>query len=89
MRPEELLEELHRRPFQPLRMYLTDGAVYEIHHPELVMVGRGKVLVGTPAIGQPGIFERYDAVSLLHVVRLEPTTQPPSMPASNPTEETP
>lgn len=85
MRPEELLEELHHRPFAPFRMYLTDGTAYEIHHPELVMVGRGKVLVFTPASGQPGIFERYDAVSLLHIVRLEPI-QPSSASAAGPTE---
>jgi hypothetical protein len=81
MRPDELLEELRRQPFEPFRMYLTDGTANEIRHPELVMVGRGKVLVGTPAVGQPGIFERYDAVALLHIVRLEPL-QPPTQTAS-------
>lgn len=84
MRPEELLEELRRRPFAPIRMHLTDGTVYDIPHPELIMVGRGKVLVGTAAIGQPGVFERYDAVSLLHIVRLEPLLPPPA-PAASPT----
>lgn len=72
MRPDELLEEIRKKPFEPFRLHLSDGTSYEVRHPDMVMVGRGKVLVFTPASGQPGIFERYDAVNLLHVVRLEP-----------------
>lgn len=72
MRSDELLEEMRKKPFEPQRMHLTDGTVYEIRHPELVMVGRSKALVGIAATGQPGVFERYDVVSLLHIVRLEP-----------------
>ncbi len=79
MRPDELLEELRKRPFEPFRIHLTDGTVYQIPHPELVMVGRGKVLIGTPAQGESGVFDRYDVVSLLHIVRLEPI-QPPATP---------
>jgi hypothetical protein len=82
MRPQDLKEELRRQPFDPVRLHLTDGTVYEIRHPDLVMVGRSKLLVGTPAEGVPGVFERYDVVSLLHVVRLEPI-EPPTASASS------
>jgi hypothetical protein len=34
MRPEELTELLRVRPFVPLRIHLTDGQSYEIHHPD-------------------------------------------------------
>jgi hypothetical protein len=34
MRPEDILERLRARPFQPFRLYLSDGAIYEIRHAE-------------------------------------------------------
>ncbi len=40
MRPEDMHRFLRRRPFRPFRITLTDGRSYEIHHPELMMVGR-------------------------------------------------
>ena len=44
--PESLCEELHRQPFVPLRIYLTDGKTYEIRHPEMAMVTSREVYVG-------------------------------------------
>jgi hypothetical protein len=82
MLPNEVREELRRQPFEPFRLYLSDGTTYEIRHPDLVMVGIQRLLVGVPAEGREGIFQRYDVVSLLHVVRLEPIQVGPS-PTSN------
>ena len=78
MLADEMRDELRKRPFEPFRLCLTDGTVYEIRHPDLVMVGLQRLLVGVPAEGREGIFQRYDVVSLLHVVRLEPLQTGPS-----------
>jgi hypothetical protein len=77
MRPDDLLELRRERPFQPFRLHLTDGATYEVRHPELVMVGRSKALIGLPAHDlTPGVFERYHTVALLHITRIEPLETP-------------
>jgi hypothetical protein len=83
MRPDDYYQKLRQRPFEPVLIHVSDGTVYEIRHPDLVMVGRSTILVGTPALGFLGpVFERYDTVSLLHITRLEPLT--PSAPAGSP-----
>lgn len=37
---KEIKELLNRRPFIPLRIHLSDGTAYDIHHPELLHVVR-------------------------------------------------
>jgi len=73
MRPKDILELLRRRPFEPFRLYLSDGATFDVRHPELAMVGRSTVLVGIPAADSPEpLFERFVNHALLHITRAEP-----------------
>ena len=72
-RPQDLVEELRKRPFEPFRIHTTDGASYDIRHPEWVMVSPTRVVIFVPLTGQPHpIFDRSDSVALIHVTRLEP-----------------
>jgi len=71
MNYQDLRNALHQEPFEPFRMILTDGTVYEVRHPELVWVGRRVCLVGSAAEDAP-VFDRFDTVALIHIVRLEP-----------------
>jgi hypothetical protein len=48
MRPEDILELLRARLFEPFRMHVTDGAAYEIRHPDMAIVQRSKVTVAVP-----------------------------------------
>ncbi len=72
MRPEDILKFLRQRPFRPFQITLTDGRVYDIHHPELVMVGRSDMEIGIPSprYKEP-VYERIVFVSLLHVMQVE------------------
>ena len=73
MRLEDLLEVLRQRPFQPFRIHVSDGIIYEVRHPELVLVGRSKAVVFFPDPRRPPpAFDKYETVSLLHITRLEP-----------------
>jgi hypothetical protein len=73
MSAQDLLTALRRRPFLPFRLYISDGATYDIRHPELVMVAVSSAVVGLPGVGQhPLPVERYDIVDLRHIVRLAP-----------------
>jgi hypothetical protein len=76
MNPDDLLSLLRRKPFEPFRIHLTDGTVYEVRHPDLVWVGRRVCLIGWPAQDTAvPVFERYDQVSLLHITKLTPVEQ--------------
>ena len=46
MRPETFQALLRARPFVPFRLYLTDGAQYDVRHPELMMVVERYAIVG-------------------------------------------
>ena len=73
MRSDDLQDHLRRIPFQPLRLTLTDGTTYLVHHPEMVMVCRSSFVVGIPRTGDTRpIYDRTVTVSLLHLVQIEP-----------------
>jgi hypothetical protein len=77
--PESLRAELHRQPFVPLRVYLTDGKTYDIRHPEMAIVTSREVYVGRGETSPgSGIARGLDLVSLLHVVRVEQVPLSPS-----------
>jgi hypothetical protein len=71
MSASELLSVMRARPFRPLRLCMSDGTIYEVRHPELVIVALGTAVVGYPSPDYPGAAERYDIVSLRHGVRIE------------------
>jgi hypothetical protein len=74
MRPEDIRELLQHKPFQPFRLTLTDGRMYEVRHPEMAMVGRSAVAIGLPASNDPTpIYDRLVTVSLLHIMQIEPS----------------
>lgn len=82
MPPLDLLQALRKRPFEPFRLSISDGSSYDVRHPELVMVGLGSLVIGVPAAGQPGLYERYETIALNHIVKMLPLEAPAPM-ASN------
>jgi hypothetical protein len=70
MKAKEIKQLLNRRPFVPLRIHLTDGTAYDIHHPELVMVSQQRVDIGLHP-DPDGVVAGVQFCSLLHVVRVE------------------
>jgi hypothetical protein len=72
MNPEDLYQKLHAQPFERFNIHLTDGTVYEIRHPESVVVGRRTAVVGVKGDPERHYHDPLITVSLLHIVRLEP-----------------
>jgi len=73
MRPEDILELLRLHPFEPFRLHLSDGASYEIWHPDMAIVQRSKVIVAVPGPeGPDGPAEGVVHCSLSHITRTEP-----------------
>jgi len=75
MPPEDLMQALDRRPFVRFRIYVSDGTVYDIRHPELVLLGLRSAVIGIPASPDHRLYTRAETVALSHVVRLEPVEE--------------
>jgi hypothetical protein len=81
MLPSDIVQHVRRRPFQPFRMFVSDGTIYDIRHPEMCMVGMGSVIVGVSADPNAVLFERTVWIDCHHVVRIEQIT--PTAPTGN------
>ena len=71
MRHDELYKVLHKSPFEPFRIQLTNGKSWVIRHPDFAVLTRSSILVfiSSHDDGIPDTFNQYD---LLHVVGIEP-----------------
>ena len=78
MPPADLLAALRKRPFEPFRIHLTDGKTYDVHHPELVMVGIGSAVIGLPADPAQTLYGVTETVNLRHIVRIAPLAGTPT-----------
>jgi hypothetical protein len=75
MDPIELYDLLHKRPFQPFRIHVKDGRVYDVRFPEMNMVGVSWVLIGVLAPGDTDpdpIPDHTDKVPLSWITKVEP-----------------
>ena len=66
-------ELLARRPFKPFRLVMSSGQAYEVRHPEMAMLTRSDMLVGTNV--EDGVPAEFRICSLLHVTSVEPIDQ--------------
>lgn len=74
MAPQDLDSELKKEPFQPFRIVTTGGKSYDITETDrpLLLVGKRTVIIGLRVPESDPYFDRYEVVSLVHIVRLEP-----------------
>ena len=74
MAPQDLESELKKKPFQPFRIVTTGGKAYDITEKDvpLLLVGKRTVIIGLRVPETDPYFDRYEVVSLAHIVRLEP-----------------
>jgi hypothetical protein len=77
MAPQDLESELKKEPFQPFRIVTTTGKAYDItlRDRPMVWIGKRTVLIGFRVPETDPYFDRYEVVSLVHIVRLEPIPQ--------------
>jgi hypothetical protein len=75
IQPEELYRILHQEPFQPLRVHLKDGRVFDIRHEHLATVGKTYFNIGIPLPNDPDPWPLYDyveTVDLVDIAHVEP-----------------
>jgi hypothetical protein len=69
----EFKKLLSRRPFQPFRVVMSSGEMYEVRHPETALLTRHTLYIGTD-FDREGIPEESAMCSLIHVASVEPVT---------------
>ena len=76
---EDIQARLREKPFRPLRIIASEGLRFDIHHPDLVLVGRRDLMIGSPGPDNPSVYDRVTRLALVHVVALEdlPVAQGP------------
>ncbi len=76
--PDDIQARLRQQPFVPMRIVTTTGQTYDIHHPELLMVGRHFVFVGLPNKENPTQADQVTYVAIIHVTEMRdlPTSAP-------------
>jgi hypothetical protein len=67
----DVRDRLQQRPFVPLRVVMSSGQFYDIVHPELVLVGKRHLFVGTASEDNPTEFDRSSLLSILHLAAIE------------------
>ena len=72
MRPEDVREHLTTRPFEPFRITMSDGEIFDIHHPELCIIGRSSLHLVIPDRKRRWMADRLSHCAMITVTRIEP-----------------
>jgi hypothetical protein len=72
MTSREILNYVQALPFRPFRIRMNSGRTFDIHHPEMVRVGRGDLLIFTFVSDSPDVYDRWEYVSLVLIESLSP-----------------
>ncbi len=68
---DDIQRRIHQRPFKPVRILISGGQSYDIYHPDLVMIGRREVTVGTASTDNPTHYEQLSRLAIMHITALE------------------
>ncbi len=68
MRPEEIRDLLRQRPFQPFRVHLVNGTIFEVHHPDFGIVRQSTLQLMLPPEQEK---EREALIALRHILWIE------------------
>jgi hypothetical protein len=75
VQPEELLERLRRRPFEPFAVHLSDGRIFEVLYPHNHLVCTTLLVLGIPEPDQGGfIADHFVYLDFSLITKLEPLT---------------
>lgn len=71
MTQEELHKAAHRQPFEPFRIILTTGAIYDIRHPDLIMIGQHSAMIGLTKDPNSTAYDHSIKVDLLDIAEIK------------------
>lgn len=73
---DDIKARIKQQPFVPVRFLTTTGDAYDVYHPDLVMVGRRIVFVGTAIPDDPATFDQVVRLAILHIAAMQDLTVP-------------
>jgi hypothetical protein len=68
---DDLTKRVRQRPFVPLRIVTSAGEQYDVRHPDLIMVGRRDIAVGTASTENPEHYDQLTRIAIMHVSALQ------------------
>lgn len=71
MRPEEISVHLRTLPFDPIRVFVSDGSSYDVLHPDLMLVSHRQVAIGVKR-GKGDLPQRLAYVNPVPMTRIKP-----------------
>jgi len=72
MSPNTLSELIRSEPFQPFRLYLSDGMYHDVEHPEMFFLGVRSSIVYVPRRDDPIGYDQQVRVDNLHITKVVP-----------------
>ena len=67
---DDVQTRLRGQPFHPVRIVTTTGQVYDVYHPDLVLVARRFLDVGLPSSENPTQAEQITRIALVQIAEL-------------------
>ncbi|HKI33518.1 MAG TPA: hypothetical protein VKA46_16810 [Gemmataceae bacterium] len=78
MTHEEMQQLLRQKPFQPFRVFVSDGRAYDVRHPRMTLLSPVWINIGIPAPDlTPPVSDHSEQVWLKNIERVE--MLPPEM----------
>jgi hypothetical protein len=77
---DDIQARVRQQPFVPLRIVTSAGETFDVYHPDLIMVGRRSLTIGTASAENPTQYELTTRVAILHITALAdlPNPVPPT-----------
>ncbi|QDU18315.1 hypothetical protein [Urbifossiella limnaea] len=84
MRLEDIRQRTRKVPFEPFRVFLSNGQTFDIYHPDQCVGSTGAAHISVPSEnGPPHIRDQVTIVSLYHIQKIEPLPTPAAAAGSN------
>jgi hypothetical protein len=68
---DEIHARVRARPFVPLRIVTSSGQAFDIYHPDLIMIGRRSLEIGTASTENPAYYEHITRIAIMHVTAMQ------------------
>jgi hypothetical protein len=75
-RTEDFQARLRARPFRPFRILAAEGPPVEVLHPDLVLVGRNDLIVGSPDPRDRSVYAEATRIDFAAVTAVEDLPDP-------------
>lgn len=71
MFPEEIRDRIHKHPFEPFRIYVSDGSHYDVVHHDFAFVTARVVIVATSVSKREDLPDKTVHIDPEHITRVE------------------